>query len=168
MSSALAFALSGLSPWAASAGALAAEPDAASPGGPTAGISSSELADVVRALSLRDGVSCEAVEALSSQPVAALRAVVEQVAMPPYAPMRAAGCLVQRHAAEVQPDLEQWVVDPRLKGLGRLVLGAIDEMPVQVAVPVVQRALADGSDRDLAAKRAAAAVAPEIRALVTP
>jgi hypothetical protein len=158
MSSAMAFALLA-APWAVPA--LAAEGTA-----PSAAVDELELAEVVRALSARDGVSCEAVEALSARPVAVLRQVVAEVAMPPYAPMRAANCLVQRHAVEVQADLERWVVEPELKGLGRLVLGAVDQMPIEVAVPVVRRALAEGSDRDLASKRAAAAVAPEIRGLV--
>lgn len=152
----LALALWG--PWAGLGEAFAAD-------GP-AEVDAVELAAVVRALSARDGASCEAVEALASQPVATLLAVVEEVRMPPYAPMRAAGCLVSRHATAVQPDLERWVVDPQTKGLGRLVLGAFDQMPVAVAVPVARKALSEGTDRELASKRAAAAATPEIRALV--
>jgi hypothetical protein len=126
------------------------------------------LDTVTRALSSRDAVSCEAVEALAPDAVSALRTVVAEVTMPPYAPMRAADCLIRRHAAEVQPDLERWVMEPGLKGLGRLVLGALDAMPAQVAVPVVRKALAEGSEPELAARKAAAAVSPEIRALAVP
>ncbi|MEZ4236849.1 MAG: hypothetical protein R3F59_11985 [Myxococcota bacterium] len=145
--------------WAAlgtSGSAVAAEP----------AVDPAVMEQVVRLLSSRDEVSCAAVEALAPQPVAALRAVVAEVQMPPYAPMRAAGCLVTGHAVEVQADLERWVVDPELKGLGRLVLGAIDRLPKEVAVPVVQRALAEGSDPELARRRAASAALPEVRALV--
>lgn len=142
-------------------GAVAA--DAAEP----RSVDPDEMAKVVRALSSRDPVSCSTIEALAADPVPVLLAVVEQVSMPPYAPMRAATCLIDAHAAKIQPQLEQWVVQPELKGLGRLVLGSLDRMPAEVSVPVVRRALAEGSDPALAAERAAAASTPEIRALVT-
>jgi hypothetical protein len=129
-------------------------------------VDSDELATVVRALSSRDPVTCSAIESLTSTPVPTLLAVVDGVTMPPYAPMRAADCLIRGHAAEVQPQLERWVVAPELKGLGRLVLSGIDAMPLEVALPVVRTAIATGSDPDLAVRKAGAAVAPEIRALV--
>lgn len=123
-------------------------------------------ASVVRALSGRDAVSCATIEALVPDARAALEEVVDTVQMPPWAPMRAAQCLIDGHAAEVQPRLEAWVTDPALKGLGRLVLGSLDRLPVAVAVPVAQKALV-GADPELATERVRAAVAPEVRALVT-
>src|SRR5687767_12273412 len=89
-----------------------------------------ELDTVVRALSSRDPVSCEVILSLTSTPVPTLLSVVNEISRPPWAPMRAASCLVQHHAAEIQPDLERWVVAPELKGLGRLVLDSLDQMPV--------------------------------------
>src|SRR5687768_909678 len=103
------------------------------------------LPEVVRALSIRDPVSCDQVEALTTTPVETLLAVVDTVKMPPWAPMQAADCLVKRHPADVKDRMDLWVTDPALKGLGRLVLNALDVMPVEVAVPVARRALAEGS-----------------------
>jgi hypothetical protein len=78
---------------------------------------------------------------------------------------------VQHHAAEIQTEMERWVVAPELKGLGRLVLGSLDQMPATVAVPVARKALESGSDKELALQKISAAQHPEVRALapkVTP
>lgn len=122
-------------------------------------------AAVLRALSSRDPVPCAQVEALSAAPREALEAIVDTVTAPPWAPMRAAQCLIDGHAAAAQARFERWVEDPALKGLGRLVLGQLDRLPVEVAVAVSRKALA-GSDPALARERIAAAQAPELRALV--
>lgn len=121
---------------------------------------------VMRALSSRDPVSCEVIEALTPTPTATLLTVVNEVQRPPWAPMRAANCLLLNHAAEVTPDIERWVVAPELAGLGRLVLGSLDQMPLSVALPVAQKALALGPDRALVEERLAGAAVPELRALV--
>lgn len=131
----------------------------------TADAAPANLDEVVRALSSRDPVSCEVVMGLTSTPVETLRAVVDEVPRPPWAPMRAASCLVQFHPTEIQPDLERWVVAPELKGLGRLVLGSLDQMPLEVALPVARKALT-GSDPALAAEKLQVAQRPELRALV--
>lgn len=132
------------------------------------GASASEVdATVVRALSSRDGVSCAAVEALTATPRETLEQVVDTVSAPPWVPMRAAQCLIEGHAAEIQPRLEAWVVDPALKGLGRLVLAEIDQLPATIAIPVAKKALA-GPDAVVAAARLRESASAEIRALVTP
>lgn len=137
------------------------------------GTTSAQAADpafdaVVRALSARDPVACETVEALTPTPVETLRAVVDTVEMPPWAPMTAAQCLVDRHPAEVAADMSKWVTDPALKGLGLLVLGSLDRMPLDVALPIAKKALAEGSDKAKAAQKLGAATTPELRALVKP
>jgi hypothetical protein len=123
---------------------------------------------VVRALSARDAVPCADVEALTATPVETLRSVVSTVSMPPWVPMRAAQCLIERHAVDVQPDLERWVVDPATQGLGRMVLSGLDRIPIEVALPVARKALAEAPDRAMAQQKVSAALAPEIRALVAP
>lgn len=153
--------------WPVVAMLLAAFAPLASWGGP-ASVDPAELELVVQALSSRDGVSCDAVEALTATPVETLGAVVDTVKMPAYAPMRAADCLVTRHPLDVRARMERWVVEPELAGLGRLVLGRIDAIPADVALPLVRLAIAQGPLPDLAKARAAAAQAPEIRALVAP
>ena len=57
-----------------------------------------DLDAVVLALSSRDAVSCESLEALTTTPTATLVEVVDTVQMPPWAPMRAANCLIEHHA----------------------------------------------------------------------
>ncbi|MEQ1501031.1 MAG: hypothetical protein ABMB14_02320 [Myxococcota bacterium] len=127
-----------------------------------------ELDAVIRTLSSHDPVSCDVVEAATRTPVQTLLAVVDTVSMPPWAPMRAAGCLVERHAVEVRGELEGWVIAPDKQGLGRLVLASLDAMPVEVAVPVARLALAQGADPALAQRKVGAARSAELRALVTP
>lgn len=126
-----------------------------------------ELDAVMRALSSRDPVSCEAVEALTPTPKETLLEVVETVTMPPWAPMRAADCLVRGRPLEIVDRMEVWVTDPELLGLGRLVLGQIDTMPVEAAVPVARKALV-GSDPELARSRVGAATSTELKSLVAP
>jgi len=113
---------------------------------------------------LRDPAPCSAVEGLTPTPVDTLQHVVATVDLPPWAPMRAADCLVRGHAAEVQPSIEGWVTDPAVIGLGRLVLSDLDAMPVEVAVPVARRALA-GPLADVARSRIARSAHPEVRAV---
>lgn len=124
-----------------------------------------DLDAVTLALSSRDAVSCESIEALTATPTATLVEVVQTVQMPPWAPMRAADCLIERHPLEIREQLDQWVTDPNLAGLNRLVLGKLDVMPVEVAVPVARKAL-EGSDPELARARVGASKVAEVRAVV--
>ena len=121
----------------ASSSALA-EPPAAERPQPTASQES-----IYRTLSVRDPVpGCETVEALSTTPVADLLFVVEHAAQPPWAAVRAAQCLVRRHSAEIQPQIEGWVSAEETRGLAWMTLSFLDSMPIEVAMPVAQAALA--------------------------
>ena len=125
-----------------------------------------EVAAVYRALSVRDPVpSCASVEALASEPTKTLLEIVQVAQMPPWAGIRAANCLVEGHAVELQSTLQAWVADPGTKGLAIVVMGSLDRMPVSVSVPVAQAALA-GPMADLLRPKVEVAVAPEVRALV--
>jgi hypothetical protein len=141
--------------WVYALAASAAEPDSAA------------FDAVYRALSSRDPVSCATVEALTPTPAATLLQVVDTATMPPWAPMKAADCLVRNHPADVRERMALWVTDPELAGLGRLVLGQLDAMPLEISVEVARKALV-GSDPALARQRALASTRPEIRAAVTP
>lgn len=123
------------------------------------------LDTVVQALSMRDPVTCEQVEALTPTPTETLLAVVDTVTMPPWAPMQAADCLVKGHAVEIRDRLDAWVTAPELKGLGRLVLNGLDRMPVEVAVPVARKALLEGPEPEVARARILAARTPEVKAI---
>ena len=126
-----------------------------------------QVDEVVVALSSRHPLPCPEIEALTPTPSDTLLHVVDTVALPPWAPMHAAQCLLRGHAVAVQPAIETWVVDPTKQGLGKLVLNQLDVIPPEVAVPVARRALA-GPLADLARERVAASVVPEVRALVAP
>ena len=137
-----------------------AEPPAAERPAPTA-----SQEQVYRAFSVRDPVpSCETVEAMSETPVVDLLFVVEHATQPPWAAMRAAQCLVRRHSAEVQPQIESWVSTEATKGLALMTLGLIDELPSEVGLSVAQRALA-GPLADVARPRIAKATDPELQKL---
>ena len=99
------------------------------------------LEDVTHALSYRHAKPCSELEALTTTPVATLRHVVQEVQMPPWAPMRAAECLQRNHAQEVRDDLLRWVSEPEMKGLGRQVVGLLDVLPEPLAVEVAREAL---------------------------
>jgi len=121
---------------------------------------------VYRALSIRDPApSCETVEALSETPVETLLFVVDNAQQPPWVGMRAADCLLTRHAEEAQEAIESWVSHTETKGLAILALNQLDAMPLEIALSVARTALA-GPEADTARTRISRATTPEIKALV--
>lgn len=122
---------------------------------------------VHKALSMRHWDNdCEAVEALVDDGTQTLQNLVDHAKAPSWVPMRAATCLVRLHATEKQPELERWVSDPAVKGLGMLALGMLDDMPEPVALAVANKALTDGVPELDAAERIAKTAHPQVRALV--
>ncbi len=133
-------------------------PPEAPPEGP-AGIDA-----MVRAMSARDrGPTCVEVEAMADDPVAALLHIVEHVPLPPQAPMRAATCLVDRHADAIQDELLAWVKQGETKGLGKLVLQRLDTLPEPIAVDVARVAVT-GPLADEAVEAARASARAAVRA----
>ena len=97
---------------------------------------------VLKALSVRDPEPpCAAVAALTPDPAASLERIAETVELPPWAPMRAARCLVAEHAEAGEAAFLRWVVDPERAGLGELVLHRTRTLPEPVAAHVLERAL---------------------------
>jgi hypothetical protein len=137
-------------------------PVAPAPAAPTT--PEADLDAMFKALSAYDGEpACADVEALTPQPVPALLELVRTVQMPPTVPMRAAGCLVDRHAVEVADALEAWVGSADTLGLARLVADKIDAVPPEVAVRVAAAAAAGPNAADLG-PRLARSARPEVRA----
>lgn len=123
---------------------------------------------IYRALSVRDPVpTCETVEAMSTTPVADLLFVVENAQQPPWTAMRAAQCLVRRHAEVAQPQIESWVTHEATRGLALMTFGLLDTMPQTVAIPVAKQAL-QGPLAAEAQPRLLRSEVPEIRALAQP
>ncbi|HHO54292.1 MAG TPA: hypothetical protein ENK18_26335 [Deltaproteobacteria bacterium] len=136
-------------------------------GGALAGAAPQGAEQVIGALSMRHAVPCAEVEALTPVPVPALLYVVEQVARPPWAPMRAAVCLLEGHASEIEAQLQLWVTSPELLGLGRLVLGRLPVLPVPTAVELARRALSEGPEPERARATLARSEVIEVRALLS-
>lgn len=130
------------------------------------------LQKVFRALSVRHSApSCADVEALTPTPVKTLLSLVEEVESPPWVPMRAAECLTRRHHAEIAPQLDRWVTEAELRGLGLLVVGLLDELPEETGRTLATRALKDGPDPERVRARLLRSERPSLRALaeqVTP
>ena len=139
--------------------APAAEPEASGPE-PDAAAEA-----VYRALSIRDPApTCESIEALTETPVETLLFVVDNAQQPPWAGMRAAECLISRHAVAAQASLTAWVSSPETKGLAILALNQLDTMPLEVSLTVARAALV-GPDVESARTRIGRSTIPEIKAL---
>ena len=121
---------------------------------------------VVEALTARHPVPCAEVEAHATDPVAELRWVVDHVQRPPWAPMRAADCLIQHHASEVGGLLRAWVTDPEKRGLGRLVVARLHVVPVAQAIELGNLALERSSEPARVKRTLARSPSQELRALV--
>ena len=122
----------------------------------------------VHALSIKDPPpACEQIEALSPDPVALLLRVVDEIEHPPWVAMRAADCLVTRHAPAIEAQMTSWMGDRQRKGLGFLALGHLDEMEPALATRIATAAMA-GPYRDEASVRIARSHVESVRAIATP
>lgn len=125
-----------------------------------------EEGQLYRALSVRDPEpDCATVEGLVPDPVASLTLIAEQAEMPPWAPLRAASCLLRRHAEAAEDTVRGWVVDPGREGLALLALQHVDQMPEAVAVELVRDAL-EGPFAEAARDAATGSERPAIQALI--
>lgn len=147
----------------------AASAPSLAPVDPAAPAADDARARLVRALSIRDPApSCEVVEGLAGpDPVAELVWVAENVESPPWAGIRAASCVSDRHAGVAGDAVDRWLTDARFPGLARVVIGAFDRMPEDVAVRFGRRAL-EGTQADAAKSALGRSQRSALRALVTP
>ena len=128
-------------------------------------LASPDLAsDMTTRLSVRhDPPACETLAALGPDDAVreALVEVAETVRLPPWAPMRAAACLVER--ADQDPEAlavaRRWVVDPERPGLALVVLGGLDPLPPEEALALARR----GADRAAEEPRLAPYVVDALR-----
>ena len=123
---------------------------------------------MVHALSIKDPApTCEQVEALATDPVPLLLRAVNDVPRPPWVPMRAASCLVTRHATAIEAEMTSWMGDRQRKGLGFLALDHLDAMEPALATRIASAAMA-GPYRDEASVRIARSNVESIRVIATP
>lgn len=145
---------------------LAAPASAAGTDGTAAWAPTPEQEAVYRALSVRhDPPSCEALDAMSSAPVETYLYLVQNAQQPAWVSMRAASCLMNAHTEEARPYLEQWVVDPETRGLAILVIGQLDNLPLELATTLATKALTEGPDPEGMQRRIRRLATPELAAL---
>ena len=96
------------------------------------GTEEENMAMTVRQLSVYDGnIVCSNLPKQERQ--STLTYIVENISLPPWAPMRAATCLAKLYPEEAQEDLVRWVESPEMKGLAFLLTKQIKTMPDPVA-----------------------------------
>ena len=123
---------------------------------------------MVRGLSIKDPPpACDQVEALATDPVPLLLRVVNEVERPPWVAMRAADCLVTRHAPTIEAEMTSWMGDRNRQGLGLLTLNHLDEMEPALATRIATAAMA-GPYREAASTRIARSHVESVRTLATP
>jgi hypothetical protein len=123
---------------------------------------------MVHALAIKDPApACEQVEALATDPVPLLLRAVNEIPRPPWVAMRAASCLVTRHAPAIEAEMTSWMGDSEKKGLGFLALDHLDAMEPALATRIASAAMA-GPYRDEASVRIARSHVESVRTLATP
>jgi hypothetical protein len=117
-------------------------------------------------LSVRDPEpDCDEVTSDLFDATAALRTVVATVQMPPWAPMRAAACLLS-HPEVGRTDALDWLAHPNKRGLALLVMARLDGFPEALAVELGTAALRGPWSAD-AKRQLRSANNPRLRELVS-
>ena len=131
-------------------------------------------ADLDSALALRDGFSCSQLGTPDTALRDALIARAEPQAMPPWAPMRAAGCLIELFPTDpvTATTVLPWMTDPERGGLALVVAENIDRFPLEISVQLANAAMAApaSTSRDRLRRRLSTSARPEVLAVlpVTP
>ena len=101
---------------------------------------SDPIQTTIRQLSVYDGtITCDKLPSQNRQET--LTHIVDNVGLPPWAPMRAATCLTKLYPEEAQEDLIRWVENPQTKGLAFLLTKQIQTLPTPVAKRVASAGL---------------------------
>ncbi|MCA9493860.1 MAG: hypothetical protein KC621_28210 [Myxococcales bacterium] len=120
---------------------------------------------MLTALSARDGTpGCDALAGMVEDPVASFTKIVDNVQMPPSAPMRAARCLVQDHADAAGDTIEGWMRADDTEGLARLVMGELEHLPPELASRFAKAGL-EGPHQAIVRPEVEASELTEVRAL---
>jgi hypothetical protein len=98
--------------------------------------------------------------------VAALAALAEQVAAPPWAAIRAADCLAREAPALAGPPLLRWAPNPAHLGLTLAALQRLDDLPADLALALAAAAWAGGAAPAPVRAAILRAERPEVRAVV--
>lgn len=124
---------------------------------------SAEAQRVYPLLTRRHPVRC--VEIFAAASTETLLQIVDRVQAPPWAPMQAAGCLIQHRAEQIEPQLVRWVGAEKTRGLAFLVVAQLDRLEEPLALRVAQAAVS-GANGAALKRRIASSRRPAVRAIV--
>ena len=86
-------------------------------------------------------VDCAALDALSADPVGDLTFIVVHAEKPAWAAMRAAHCLIERHAVVAERVISGWMTSGETRGLAILAAKDLDFVPADLAERLALQAL---------------------------
>lgn len=96
---------------------------------------------VYKELLSRDGVpSCQILKERHSLLQEQLKTLISNDAKPSYVPMRAASCLLELYPQDLSTYLS-WVEKKETLGLARLTISKLETLPVDVSIPLTEKAL---------------------------
>ena len=72
--------------------------------------------------------TCDALAKLSPQVADDLIWIMDHAYQPAWVGIRAAHCVLAKHADEKAPEIDTWVTDPERRGLAILTIGFLDKM----------------------------------------
>jgi hypothetical protein len=99
-----------------------------------------EMQTTLRLLSAYDGnIDCEHLPKKDRQ--STLTYIIDNVSLPPWAPMRAATCLTRLYPEESEEEMIRWVENPKTKGLAFLLTKQMNILPKPVALRVTSAGL---------------------------
>jgi hypothetical protein len=134
------------------------------------GLAAMAYAGALETLRTRDDAGCAALGEATPALRAELADLAEADVQPPWASVRAAGCLVTLFPdAETAARVRPWMADPERAGLALVVVGRLDGLPAIDAADLARAALAtpDTRQRARVERKLAISERPELRALVT-
>lgn len=110
------------------------------------------------------GVDCGALDAMSADPVGDLTFIVDHAEKPAWVAMRAAHCLIQRHAVVAEPVISGWMTGGETRGLALLTAKDLDSVPADLAERLARQAL-NGPHAAAVRPRLADSAHPKLRAM---
>lgn len=129
-------------------------------------------ANLGQALAARDGVGCAGLGVADSALRDGLIAHTDPTLMPPWVPVRAAGCLIELFPADpvTLSTVTPWMTDPGAAGLALVVAQQIDRFPAADAAKLAVAAMSapEGAARDRVQRRLQKSTLPEVVVVVQP
>ncbi|MEC7987913.1 MAG: hypothetical protein VX278_22285 [Myxococcota bacterium] len=97
---------------------------------------------LAKILSAHDDTGCQELPFRTEEPWLELNVIVNEIPQPPWAGIRAATCMIELYPEASKDLFMAWMVDEHKKGLAYLLASNIDRIPIDIALSLVQVALA--------------------------